>query len=90
MKYYLVPIYDTRKSFYNKATVKVVDDKTELYSYETHILTIKGDEIVYMSPTEAHYTSTTNRHINEFLLQNGFLKMTKQSLLKKARALACC
>lgn len=88
MKYYLIPTYDTRKSFYNKAIVETQGDTIKLFSYDTHIITLKGDTIIYMSPNEAHYTSTTNRHINEFFQQNGLLKMSKQALLKKAMAMA--
>ena len=64
----LQPRYDSRKSFYGKARVENEDGKKVLYSYNTKVA-----EIVDGKPTVfGLYSSTTTRHIKEFLLQNGF------------------
>ena len=60
--------YDSRKSFYHKARVRNENGKTILTSYQT--------DVAYIENGKAHvkgtYSSTTLRHIKEFLLQNGF------------------
>ena len=38
-KYYLLPLYDTRQSFYDKAVVVETENGTELHSYLTHVAT---------------------------------------------------
>ena len=47
MKTYLKTIYDTRKSFYNKAVVEITNNEIILFSYNTKIATINktGDSI---------------------------------------------
>ena len=75
-KQQLQPIYDTRKSFYGKATYTEDNDGHTLYSYDTPILKI------YNNGTKEAlwdgWSATTGRHINEFAKQ-----FTGEPLLKK-------
>ena len=76
--YDLLPMFDTRKSFYNKATVVLHRDsgKLELFSYNTLVARVNGDEAVVF---ETH-SATTLRHIKDFLKQNGFKAETKKQI----------
>lgn len=68
MTYNLPTRHDTRKSFYGKAKVDVSNGNQVLYSYGTKVAEIQnGNPKVYGT-----YSSTTLRHIKEFLIQNGF------------------
>ena len=62
--------YDSAKSFYGKAKVIYEDDGSlALKSYSTIVMRIiKGQPI----RTWGGYSSTTMRHVNEFMRQNGF------------------
>lgn len=80
--YDLEPRYDARKSFYGKA--KVQEDTegynssiARLYSYDTHVASIKNGVTAEVYGT---YSSTTLRHIKEFLKQNGFKADSKQQI----------
>lgn len=85
MTYELIAIFDARKDFYKKATVRIVDNMQQLYSYNTHVLTETAGKITWMTDTVEHYTLTTCRHINEFLRQRfGWTAKTKKQLLKMA------
>ena len=64
----LIPKFDSRKSFYNKARVKTEDGRTTLISYYTEVAYIENGEAV----VKGTYSNTTIRHIKEFLKQNGF------------------
>lgn len=70
-QYDLSTQYDARASFYGKARVEVADDGTKrLYSYGTHVASIlpgRNTPLVL-----GYYSQTTQRHIKEFLKQNGF------------------
>lgn len=59
-------VYDKRKSFYNKATVEMTDDKITLYSYNTGIVEIDGEKVKALWEG---WSMTTGRHIKEFFLQ---------------------
>lgn len=59
-------VYDKRKSFYNKATVEMTDDKITLYSYNTGIVEIDGEKVKALCEG---WSMTTGRHIKEFFLQ---------------------
>lgn len=59
-------VYDKRKSFYNKATVEMTDDKITLYSYNTGIVEIDGEKVKALWKG---WSRTTGRHIKEFFLQ---------------------
>ena len=74
--YYLQVRFDARYSFYKKA--KVIEFEGDLYlqSYNTIVAKIaNGKAEVY-----GWFSQTTARHINEFLQQNGFDKMTKKEM----------
>ena len=75
----LEPIYDGRKSFYDKAYVKTRGVLKILYSYDTPILDF---DTRYNEITAVHwngYSATTMRHINEFLKQNNYNKVNDPS-----------
>ena len=72
---YLKPEFDSRKSFYNKAVVKIEGNKKTLYSYNTKICSIVDN--VFHKYWNG-YSATTMRHISEFRLQNGFPAMSKK------------
>lgn len=77
--YDLRPEHDSRKSFYNKARVETGDnnDQNKLYSYNTLVAEIKdGKPVVYNT-----YSSTTLRHIKEWLKQNGFKAETSKQII---------
>lgn len=81
MSTYLIPIFDSRKSFYNKAVVTTSDNSINLYSYNTLVCKIHNDNTVTLTANNAHYTNTTLRHIKEFLKQYNFKADTKKQLL---------
>lgn len=68
--YDLVPTYDSRQSFYNKARVDIHGDEQTLYSYNTPVAKIVGGKVELLPKWDC--SSTTLRHIKEFLKQNGF------------------
>lgn len=75
--------YDSRASFYGKAQVITDGHKddgliTRLYSYSTHVATIKHGREVEVYGT---YSATTLRHIKEFLKQNGFKAETTKQIM---------
>lgn len=63
LKYYELMPKDGRKIFYGKAHVIVEDGAATLYSYETKILTVTGDE---MTRHWDGWSQTTGRHIFAF------------------------
>jgi len=77
-EYYLVPEWDSRNSFYGKARVRMNGDDFELISYTTRVAVIYPDNtaVVY-----GDYSTTTLRHIKEFLLQHGFKAENKAQIL---------
>lgn len=83
--YKLQPQYDNAKSFYGKANV-YRNDKGSIFlmSYETIVAEIKDATISDTGEKQAivygWYSMTTARHINEFLRQNGFNKMSKKEM----------
>ena len=63
----LIPIYDTRKSFYNKAKVLFLNDGTiQLQSYNTIVGEIKNNTYYQLWDGKS---CTTTRHIKEFKKQ---------------------
>lgn len=69
---YLIPRFDSRKSFYGKAKT----DGRKLWSYSTLVAEIVNNQpIVYGT-----YSATTLRHIKEFLNQNGFEASSKAQI----------
>lgn len=73
----LFPKYDARKSFYGKARIiEHENGDKDLISYTTTVASIKNN-ILYVY---GWFSTTTARHINEFLQQNGFNPMTKKEM----------
>lgn len=76
----LSPIYDGKKSFYDKAEVKKIytidNDVVLLYSYNTLVCCIiyNNDKVKYILNTDITsdllFSNTTLRHLKEFLIQN--------------------
>ena len=93
MKGYLIPTFDTRKSFYNKAVVTTdgclfgadkelkTSGEKHLYSYNEHVCYIDNTNKVHLLPLW-NYSATTLRHVKEFLKQNGFKAETKSQIEK--------
>lgn len=65
-KYELNVQHGTQKSFYGKAQIREENGTKTLISYGTEILKVKGNKI---TPIWEGYSLTTQRHINEFMLQ---------------------
>ena len=88
-KEYLVPIYDTRKSFYNKAYITRVGNMVRLYSYNTIVLEI-GQGYYKLNKSiddKLLYSNTTLRHIKECLKQyyyNNNKILTKKDIIKES------
>lgn len=79
IEYELQARFDRCASFYGKAKVVECEGNynqkgyKELWSYNTLVARIEDGKVdVY-----GWFSVTTGRHINEFLKQNGFEKMTK-------------
>ena len=62
----LLPIHDSRKSFYRKAFVLLYDNKVQLQSYETIVGEIINGEYTQLWDGKSQ---TTTRHIKEFKKQ---------------------
>ena len=73
---YLQVIYDSRADFYKKAKIIRYNNAIYLQSYSTIVAKIENGKIII----NGWYSQTTARHINEFLLQNGFNKLTKKQM----------
>lgn len=76
--YELMARYDARQSFYGKAKVIELPNKTALKSYDTIVAVIKDGQPM----VRGDYSQTTTRHIKEFLKQNGFWVETKKDIMK--------
>ena len=70
--------YDSRKSFYGKAKIYELDGILYLVSYETIVAKIHEN----YAQIFGYYSQTTWRHINEFLYQHDFYKMSKKDFDK--------
>lgn len=82
--YELIARFDSRKSFYHKALVKVEDGIKTLLSYETPVARVSGGKLELMSDWD--YSKTTLRHVTEFAKQTNtyeqlfeFKKSTRKS-----------
>ena len=65
----LKPVYDRAKSFYGKAQVETINGETILKSYNTYVCLVDRDgKFKRLWPG---YSVTTQRHINEFIRQQG-------------------
>lgn len=82
----LKAIYDSRNSFYGKATVTEDARGKYLTSYNTVVARITDKNNGYIIPAYAEvygtYSQTTLRHIKEFLKQNGFEAESKAQIEK--------
>jgi len=74
----LMPQYDARNSFYNKARVRKEKGKLTLISYNTEVCFIKNNKAIVLG----QWSATTSRHIKEFLKQNGFKADNLKQILK--------
>lgn len=81
----LKPEYTNQGSFNRRAYIEY-DDQGNIYliSYETTVAVIKDGLISESGKQEAHvygyYSLTTAKHINEFLQQHGFEKLSKKEM----------
>ena len=86
MTEYLQPRFDSRQSFYNKATVTEDTNGKYLTSYNTVVARItdknNGYQIAPYAEVYGTYSQTTLRHIKEFLKQNGFKAESKAQIEK--------
>ena len=86
--YELSAQWDSRQSFYGKARVVVnpIDGDLELISYNTRVAVIhksvdNEEQDASWAQVYGSYSSTTLRHIKEFLLQNDFKAVNKKQIL---------
>lgn len=81
----LKPEYTNQRSFNCRAYIEY-DDRGNIYliSYTTTVAVIKDGLISESGKREAHifdwYSATTAKHINEFLQQHGFEKLSKEQM----------
>ena len=81
MTYELKPIHTNQKSFYRKAMVTVSYNDDCMYivlqSYDTNVAMIKISKggMPYVRRLWDGYSTTTMRHVNELLMQEGFPKL---------------
>lgn len=90
--YSLEPKYDKAKSFYGRAKVEEVDNTINLISYDSNICTIFVNglddlEVEIYDVTDYYgesltFSSTSLRHLKEFLLQNGLRADNKNQICK--------
>ena len=73
----LNPIYENKKSYYNKAKIIFEDGKILLKSYSTIVAYIENNKAY----VKGLYSHTTTRHIKEFLRQNNFKVVNSNQLL---------
>lgn len=73
----LQAIYDTHKSYYNKAKTEETNGKLVLYSYDTEVAFIENNKAVVTNLQSA----TTLRHVKDFLLQNNFKAENKKQII---------
>ena len=65
----LIAKYDRRKSFYNKAIVKLsANGEINLYSYNQLVARLYQGKLTMVGPWDC--SQTTRRHCKEFALQN--------------------
>lgn len=88
-KEYLIPLYDNRKSFYNKAYVVRIGNTIRLYSYDTLVLEVgQGYYKLNKSINEKLlFSNTTLRHIKETLKQFYYKEnrtLTKKEIMKES------
>lgn len=83
--YGLMPLYTNQKSFYGKAIVYAAEDGCDNYytlrSYDTAVVSVYvgPGNLTYMKKLWGGYSATTMRHVNEFLIQEGFTKLSARA-----------
>lgn len=88
-KEYLMPLYDSRKSFYNKAYIVRIGNTIRLYSYDTLVLEV-GQDYYKLNKNindELLFSNTTLRHIKETLKQFYYKDdrtLTKKEIIKES------
>lgn len=88
-KSYLMPLYDSRKLFYNKAHIVRVGNIIRLYSYNTLVLEIGKDyyKLNKSINDDLLFSNTTLRHIKECLKQFYYKDdrtLTKKEIIKES------
>lgn len=76
--YDLVIKHSRQASFYGKAKVIYRDNKIILKSYDTEVCELEADTLEIKKI--GYYSLTTQKHINEFLMQHGHDKMNKKQV----------
>ena len=80
--YELACVFDSRKSFYRKAFVKLNENGVkELYSYETKVAYLDEYGVPHLL-YNYDYSPTTLRHVKEFIRQAGYKIDTSSKLWK--------
>lgn len=75
----LIPQYENRKSFYDKAIVETNGCVIRLYSYGTHVATSNNDAITI----HGSYSATTWRHVREWVAQLTGERFSTAQLIDK-------
>ena len=78
----LVPVHDSRKSFYGKARVIDTDDAMTLESYNTPVIKFERGTRNITLMTAWDSSPTTLRHVKEFLKQHGYKADTLNQIRK--------
>ena len=79
-RYELEPQFDSRQSFYGKATVTGTNTGLVLRSYGTIVATIDDETNEVTLLPRWSDSATTLRHVKEFLRQNGFKAESKAQI----------
>ena len=79
MLFELAPKFDSRKSFYGKAKIRLDGDRQVLLSYDTPVAFIEPDRLPVMLD-DWDSSQTTLRHVKEFLKQNDFTADTLEQM----------
>lgn len=85
MTYELKPLHTNQKSFYRKAMVTVSYNDDGMYlvlqSYDTYVVMVKISKggMPNVKRLWDGYSATTMRHVNEFLMQEGFPKLSARA-----------
>ena len=69
----------TLKQIQNNCVYVNLDEQTFLFSYESPILKIVNNEIIEIYD-DYDYSSTTSKHINQFIDKYGFLKLNGENI----------
>lgn len=72
----LTPLFENVKSYYGKAKIATEGNKLILISYNSKVAEIEDGKLSIFNTS----TATTLRHIREFLMQNGYPKLTKKEM----------